>query len=254
MTHENDHSETAQLSMLPDHGTDARKQRVRHPAKFSDTILAQLNTIVPAGIYLDPFAGTGRVHELQRLVEAPDGTVALRETVGIEIQPQWAALHPQTQVGNALHLPDEWTGRFDGIITSPTYGNRFADHHNAADPSTRRSYTHDLRTMTGDATLRLEADNSGTVHFRQPRYAQFHRRAWTECHRVTRSDATMYLNISNFIEKGKEQSVIGVHVKLLVQTGWTIEAIHDIDTPRLRYGQNHEARVDGEVIIVARRL
>jgi hypothetical protein len=227
---------------------------VRHPAKFSDTNLARLDQLVPAGTYLDPFAGTGRVHELQREVKGGDGAWAWRTTVGIEIQAQWANLHAQTHVGNALALPDDWTGRFDGIITSPCYGNRFADHHNAHDSSTRRSYTHDLRTMTGDDTLELEPDNTGTLYFRQPRYESDHRRAWAECHRVTRDDALMFLNLSNFIDRGAEQPVVGMHIKLLAQTGWTYKTREVVQTPRMRRGANHEARVEHEVIVVALRI
>jgi hypothetical protein len=229
-------------------------RRARHPARFSDTILGHLNAIVPSGVYLDPFAGTGRVHELQRSMDLPDGTVAKRETVGIEIQPQWAALHPQTQVGNALHLPEDWTGRFDGIITSPCYGNRFADHHRARDASSRRSYTHDLQTMTGDPTLQLEPDNAGTLYFWELAYESFHRCAWTECHRVTRPDGVMFLNVSDFIHEGEKQPVVALHARLLTETGWALYALHHIETPRLRYGQNSDARVDNEVILVARRL
>jgi hypothetical protein len=219
-------------------------------------------------LYLDPFAGTGRVHELRRPTDDPEGTQgslfgddtshfadgAVRETVGIEIQPQWAAVHPRTHVGNALALPKEWTGRFDGIITSQTYGNRLADSHNARDASSRHSYTHDLQTMMGDPLLRLEPDNSGTLYYWQPEYATFHRRAWAECHRVTRADATLYLNVSNFIHDHRVQSVVGLHITLLTQTGWIYETREEVATPRMRFGANSEARVDHEVIIVARRI
>ena len=38
---------------------------------------------------------------------------------------------------------------FDMVVTSPTYGNRMADHHNAKDGRRRITYTHNLgRTLT----------------------------------------------------------------------------------------------------------
>ena len=44
-------------------------------------------------------------------------------------------------IGDATALPfADWT--FDAVITSPTYGNRMADHHNAQDGSRRVSYRH----------------------------------------------------------------------------------------------------------------
>ena len=37
-------------------------------------------------------------------------------------------LHHTTGDSRQMHYPD---GMFDAICTSPTYGNRMADHHNA---------------------------------------------------------------------------------------------------------------------------
>lgn len=84
---------------------------VKHPAKFSDPIIDVLleETASVVGVALDPFAGTGKVHQLQRK--------GLR-TVGVEIEPEWAEIHPQTVVANALHLPFP-DKTFDAIVTSP---------------------------------------------------------------------------------------------------------------------------------------
>src|SRR5690606_26606499 len=50
--------------------------------------------------------------------------------VGIEIEPDWAKAHPCVQQGDATSLPFK-NGRFRWIVTSPAYGNRLADKHNA---------------------------------------------------------------------------------------------------------------------------
>lgn len=105
---------------------------VTHPAKFSSSILTVLAGLVqPEWRILDPFAGTGRVHSLGS------------NTWGVEIEPEWASMHPRTIVGDALHLPFA-AKSFDAVITSPTYANRLADHHEAKDGSVRHSYRHDL--------------------------------------------------------------------------------------------------------------
>lgn len=67
-----------------------------HPAPYPLKMLPLLAELVPADEFpkvLDPFAGTGRIHELPN------------ETVGVEIEPEWAALHPDTICGSALELP-----------------------------------------------------------------------------------------------------------------------------------------------------
>lgn len=104
----------------------------RHPAKFTgavlDTITRALTEHSPThGLrILDPFAGVGGVHQLH----AKGG----HDTVGVELQPEWAAANPRTVVGDATALPASWAGTFDALVTSPCYGNRMADHHQAADP------------------------------------------------------------------------------------------------------------------------
>src|SRR5690606_16073322 len=129
---------------------------ISHPARYSRALLDEFRSILehhgmPGDNILDPFAGTGRIHELQ-----DDGW----ETVGVEIEKEYADMHLDTVHGSALDLPFD-PETFAAIVTSPTYGNRLADSHNASDPERRRSYTHDLGHD-------LDPDNSGTLHWRTP--------------------------------------------------------------------------------------
>jgi tRNA G10 N-methylase Trm11 len=100
-------------------------------------------------IVVDPFAGTGRIHELSHVPGV--------RTVGVEIEPEWARLSSGTVVADALALPVA-DSSVHAICTSPTYGNRHADHHEACDPSLRRTYRHDLGRE-------LHPNNSGRLQW-----------------------------------------------------------------------------------------
>lgn len=210
-----------------------RSVMAKHPAKFSDSILTAIAAHVPDGAkLLDPFAGTGRIHEL-----------TFADTYGIEIQPQWAKMHYRTQVGDATQLPFD-ADEFDIVATSPTYGNRFADKHNAKDGSVRRSYTHDLGEQ-------LEPNNSGGMQW-GPEYRALHQAAWREVRRVLKPRGLFLLNISNHIRKKETAHVAEWHLTQCIQLGFELLEIELIDTKRHRQGQNHEARAEHEYLFVMR--
>lgn len=206
----------------------------KHPARFTGCVLDTIAELLPVYLppdarVLDPFAGTGRVHELPF------------NTIGVEIEPDWADTTKGTCVGNALDLPfADFT--FDAIVTSPCYGNRFADHHNAADASLRRSYTHDIGH-------KLHPCNAGTLHW-GPDYREFHRDAWREIVRVLKPEAPLVLNISDHVRKRMRQRVAGWHVNTIERLGLRVIDIVPVVTPRTRYGENADARVDAELIVV----
>lgn len=223
----------------------AASEAVKHPAKYSKEIMPVLTEILrmessrpdtpPAPIVLDPFAGTGRIHDVADL--------AGWGSTGVEIEPEWAAMHPATVLGNALRLP--WAdGHFDAIATSPTYGNRFADKHKAKDGSVRRSYTHDIGHD-------LHPYNSGGMQWGSA-YRSFHRRAWVESVRVLRSGGLFVLNISDHIRGGLRKPVTGFHVRTLCSLGLDVEDIEIVSTRRLRYGANTE-RPLAEYVITFRK-
>lgn len=205
-----------------------------HPAKFSIAILERIGDLLASRcdvdnpLVLDPFAGTGRIHEL-------DGI----RSVGVEIEPEWAAVRPGTIVANALALPFR-DDTFDGIITSPVYGNRHSDHHNARDGSRRHSYTHTLGRP-------LHPENSGALHWGDA-YRAMHDAAWTESLRVLRPGGFVMVNVSNHIRKGKEQPVVEWHLGWFLAHGCTFIEIEFVETPRLRAGSNSEARLRHEVV------
>lgn len=214
---------------------------VAHPAVFSDSILPVLASLLePEHRHiLDPFAGIGRVHELRALVEWD------LATVGVELEKEWADLHPDTHVGNALAL-DYSDGVFDAVATSPTYGNRLADNHNARDGSVRRSYTHDLGRQ-------LTEDNSGAMQWGGA-YRDFHRAAWLESKRVLRPNGRLVLNISDHIRQGQRQHVSSWHVETLLGIGFALVDSSRVVTPRLRSGAHSDVRVASELVFAFNKV
>ena len=123
-----------------------------HPATYTDALLPIFAELLlkshghsvavgpgPAKI-LDPFAGTGKIARLRAWLPQA-------EFYGYEIEPEWAeqarAAGCACTTGDSrqMHYPD---AMFDAICTSPTYGNRMADHHEARDASPRHTYRHTL--------------------------------------------------------------------------------------------------------------
>lgn len=207
---------------------------ISHPARYSPELIAAFRDLLheysfPGARILDPFAGTGKIHELH-----PD-----YDTVGIELEAEWANIHPRTQIGNALDLPFD-PDTFDAIVTSPTYGNRLADSHNASDPERRRSYTHDLGRD-------LSAENSGAMHWRNGtqgsiRYRTFHEKAWDEAVLVLKPGGIFVLNFKDHWRDGALMPVGNWHAWCLGRLGLDYIDSFSISTGSLRQGANGELR------------
>lgn len=260
-----------------------------HPAKWSSPVVLDMAEIVAAErerrghqlAVVDPFAGIGR----GRLADALRPNVS--EVVGVELQSEWC-VDEQTIQGNACHLPDDWAGRFHGWLTSPCYGNRMGDHHQAADQckacggtgagrkgelaadrpcatckgtglSWRNTYAHALRRHGGE----LVPGSAAGMQW-GPEYRALHRRALTEGIRVVVEGGLLAINMSNHprtLVKGGpqvEQLVVEWWLNEVILAGCRIQEVRRVSTRRNRQGANGHAaegrpdpRVDGEVIIVA---
>ncbi len=230
------------MARIPASGDEAQgEQKRKHPATYTSTILEKLDEIVPDGIWCDPFIGIGKLYRL---------STPARQFVGIEIEPEWASYDTRTIVGDArlqmAYWIDETTIRFDGFVTSPVYGNRMSDHHEANDGSRRTSYRHLLGRMP-------TVGSSATMYFWQESYQIFHLRSWADAYALTNDDGYFFLNVKNFIRKGEAQNVVGWHMKALREVGWRIETVYQVQTPGHRDGENADVRYDSEAIIVARK-
>lgn len=232
-----------------------------HPAKFSAPILTEAARQLEryAGgrrlRVLDPFAGTGLVHTLEP-----------HETWGVEIEPEWAAMHPRTIVGDALRMPFR-ADTFDAIVTSPTYGNRMADQYDGAGRCRRCSGVGDLEGETCTRCGGSGRDRSKRYTYRialkrppharstvrlawGPGYWHRHWSAWVEARRVLRPGGIFILNVSDFEKAGELIPVVGWHRARLIDLGFVFAGCEDVTTARMGHGANRDARADAENVLI----
>lgn len=208
-----------------------------HPAKYTPALFPIfLRALEGCNDVLDPFAGVGTIFKLRAW--RPD----LRITA-VELQPKWAARHPETIVGNVLHLHRLFApASFGALLTSPVYGNRMADHHDARDASERNTYRHKY----GED---LHPDNAGQLQW-GPAYRRFHRRAWIECIRVLRPGGRFILNVKDHVRNGLPQQVPAWHDHTLTSLGLRFVEVHNVRCPGNRRGANAGLRMEYEQVYV----
>lgn len=227
---------------------------LKHPAKFSQVILEKIREILDGitgdwdyePLVFDPFAGVGGIHHLRR----PDADGQRYHTIGLEIEWEWCALGRQHgPMITADFFKFEWDREFWGapdiICTSPVYGNRFSDNHRAKDGSVRRSYTHDLGR-------RLTPGNSGEMQWGK-KYRAFHRKAWLKCCGILDVGGYLVLNVSDHERNFKTVPVALWHHDTMLDVGFELVQEHEVVTPRMKMGQNHEARARCEMVYVFRK-
>jgi len=213
-----------------------------HPAVYSDAVVVELQSQIDrfrlnGGLALDPFAGVGQKVDRLDL-----------HVIKIELQHGWAkpAGYGMVQADSrSMPFADH---TFDLIVTSPAYGNRMADKHNARDGSRRITYKHYL-DRTGEE---LREGNAGGMQWGKD-YQQLHQDVWAECRRVLRSGGMFLLNVSDHIRAGQRQYVSRWHADTLTDLGFTLAYARLVETPRMRRGQNGNARVQGELVMAFRK-
>ena len=208
-----------------------------HPARYTEALLPIMaRYLTGSRRILDPFGGVGGVFKLAAWLPGS-------QIEAIEIEPEWAAADKRITHGNALALP--WAaGYFDAICTSPAYGNRMADHHEARDASRRHTYRHALGRP-------LSSDNAGALQWGE-KYRQFHRQAWAEARRVLRAGGLFVLNCKDHVRAGQVQPVTEWHIDELQRQGFALVDRVQVACPGQRHGANGHLRIDFETVAVLR--
>lgn len=213
-------------------------QPVRHPAPYNKKLFPVMASMLwGCHDLLDPMAGEGNIFKLRGYFTPTPNITA------VEIEPDYAKAHPEVQVGDALHL-DSKDDVFDAIGVSPAWANRLADHHNAKDGSRRITYKHCIGHD-------LHPNNGGQLQW-GPKYRAFITQAWTEARRVLQPGGRFVLDIGNHIRGGVEIDVAGWMKGEMVRLGYHYITEVKVKTGRLRYGRNHELRIDHEFVMLFR--
>lgn len=218
------------------------KNTIKHPAKFTDCLLPLMTTyLTDKHKVLDPFAGTGKI-----------GVIKDYGFKGIiyanEIEKEW--LEPNEyncdiltfEDAEFLNFPNNY---FDAICTSPTYGNRMADHHKAKDNSIRNTYTHCLGRP-------LNESNTGKMQWGKE-YKAKHEAIYKHLVNLLENNGIFILNIKNHIRKGEEMDVKSFHENILVNLG--LDKIEELFIPTTgnRYGANSNLRTNGEYVMIFKK-
>lgn len=221
---------------------------VKHPAKYSKKILETIEYLLDkyqgTGTVLDPFGGVGGIHSLRKLPQ--------RETLAIEIEPEWARISAElgpTITGDFLDPgepnPFSYDGTINAVVTSPTYGNRMADHHEAKDDSKRNTYRHTLgRELSAGSSAGLQWGDE---------YKSFHEKAWAKVWRLLPPDGLFILNCKDHIRKHKLIAVTAWHDTTIRKLGFERLEQQAVLVGGNRQGENGQVRIGFEWVIAYRK-
>jgi len=218
--------------------------KAKHPAKFTDSFLPIFSELLQnTSNVIDPMAGTGKIglikeHGYKGVVYANDlefEWISQAKDNGCDVFSMFDAAKMDYQ-----------NESFDAICTSPTYGNRMADSHNARDSSTRNTYTHTLGR-------KLHEENTGKMQWGE-KYRVKHTEIYVELRRILKTNGIFILNVKDHIRKGEIIQVSDFHRNLIEKNGFTVEQHIEVPVRGMRFGENGKVRVKYENIYVFRKM
>lgn len=260
--------------------------KTNHPAPFSAEIIDVLRTLIPRDQPVhDPFAGDGR-----RLA-ALCADLGVRFT-GTELEAPFIR-DDRVRPGNSLDASTYPRRPGFTIVTSPVYPNGVADHHHAQERCKRCEGTGRMKVHRIDAVVQeyetcdkcggsgrrnhhrrtyrqarasivgrdepLHQDNMGRWGYRG-RGAMSDARImyWSLANRIVarwHRAGLVLVNVSDFLHSnGRRETVVDQWGYVLSVNGWNVTKSIDVATRRYKDGANRDARVEAEVILVARRV
>lgn len=247
-------------------GDVAAGQPPKHPAKYSKTVwltiyrdVAKLVAMHPekdTWHVLDPFAGVGGIFDLHTMEGDWNPNELTFKITAVEIEEPWAVqarahqryrdAHDQVVAMDFFDFAVHPAVResFDLIITSPTYGNRMADHHTPSpeDTSERNTYRHKLgRPLAEGSSAGLQWGDE---------YREFHRAAWDEVFDLLEPGGYLILNVKDHIRKGTKQPVAAWHRAYCGSIGFNLVSDSQVGVSGNRQGENHEVRVEHEHVFL----
>jgi hypothetical protein len=198
------------------------------------------------GVYLDPFGGVGGVHDAIGKMENPK--VA---TFAVELEPEWAEQSAQKGLTVCADFL-QWSPHpsmvenIAGVVTSPTYGNRMADHHNAKDPSKRITYRHSLGRPLSD-------NNSGGMQW-GVEYRAFHIKAWLKVEELLQPGGLFVLNVKDHMRQGARVDVCEWHSRVLRDMGFYLLDEEVVPVKGMGFGANGRERIGHEMVYAFKKV
>lgn len=246
------------------------KDTAPHPAKWTQSILDEIEDLlfeheVPDdALVFDPFAGP----DLGRLAAA----VEPRPVAGTEIEWPWVSGADGSMQGDALRPPLR-PASVGVLVTSPAYGNRMADNHDPKDackpcggsgeaPPLARSGPIPCRACGGSGLSKRNtykhvlgrdpSPGASTVLQWGKAYRDFHEAAWTVANDALAPGALVVVNVKNHVRDHRERAVVEWHLNAWLRLGARLEEVRRVAVRGNRNGENGDARVPFERILVLR--